>query len=220
MIRIVVDDREKDSEVPYELERLGVNINYARLEVGDYIPLPEVVVERKSMKDLIRSIYDGRLFMQCSEMIKHYERALIIVEYTNIQDLIENPAIVYGALASIALDLNISILNAYSARDTAYILLALAKRDKDSKKPMLKKIKKSSSLKEQQLTIIASFPGIGEKLAIRLLERFNTPLAIVNANTNELARVIGYARAERLKKILESKYRVKMEEFDTHWFEG
>ncbi|RMF30602.1 MAG: heavy metal resistance protein CzcA, partial [Candidatus Nitrosothermus koennekii] len=66
MIRIIVDDREKNSKVPDELEELGVRVEYKHLEVGDYIPLPEVVVERKSMRDLVKSIYDNRLFIQCS----------------------------------------------------------------------------------------------------------------------------------------------------------
>lgn len=219
MIRIIVDDREKSSKVPLELTNLGVRVEYKHLEVGDYIPLPEVVVERKCIKDLVKSIYDGRLFIQCSNMLKHYDKAVIIVEHDdNIQELIDNPLIVYGALASIALDFNIPIINSYSAKDTAYILLALAKRKKESSKPMLKKIKKGNSLYEQQLALLTAFPGIGEKSAIKLLERCGTPLNIINANISELGRVIGYAKASKVKKILATNYVEKNETFDTSWF--
>lgn len=219
-MRVIVDDREKASEVPYELEKFGVNINYEHLEVGDYIPLPELVVERKSLRDLVKSIYDGRLFTQCSEMIKHYERALMIVEYDRLLDeVIDNPLIVYGALISIILEFNISIINSYSTRDTALILFSLANRKGKESKPMLKKIKKSNSIKNQQLTLIASLPTIGGKLAEKLLDKFGSPYAIMNANTNELANVIGYARAKKVRNIIDTIYKEKEEIFDKHWFE-
>jgi DNA excision repair protein ERCC-4 len=205
-------------DMPDELEELGVRVEYKHLEVGDYIPLPEVVVERKSMRDLVKSIYDNRLFIQCSNMLKYYTKVLIIIEHDKpIEEVIENPLIVYGALSSIALDLNIPMINSYSARDTAYILLALAKRKRENR-PMLKKIKKGNSLYEQQLAILTSLPGIGEKSAIRLLERFGSPYNVINANVSELARVIGYSKASRLNKILLSSYIEKDEKFDTSWF--
>jgi DNA excision repair protein ERCC-4 len=218
MIRIIVDDREKSSKVPLELANLGARVEYKHLEIGDYIPLPEVVVERKCMRDLIKSIYDGRLFIQCSNMLKHYDKALLIVEYEDIA--IDNPLIVYGALSSIALDFDISIINSYSALDTAYTLLALAKRKRTSSKPMLKKIKKSNSLYEQQLLALAALPGIGEKSAIKLLDRFGSPLQVMNANVSELARVIGYAKASKIKKMLATSYRDNDEIFDTSWFKN
>lgn len=218
--RIIVDDREKNSSVPYELERLGVNVDYTHLEVGDYIPLPDVVVERKSIRDMVRSIYDGRLFMQASQMLKHYSKALIIIEYdTRLEELVDNKLVVYGALASLALEFNIPLINSYSSSDTAYILLALARRRKEYNKPMLKKIKKPDTLKEQQLALISSLPGIGEKLASKLLERFGSPIEVFNAKINELERIIGYKRAERVKNVLESKYKERREVFDTKWFE-
>lgn len=218
MIRIIVDDREKNSKVPLELSNLGARVEYKHLEVGDYIPLPEVVVERKCMKDLIKSIYDGRLFVQCSNMLKHYDKALLIIEYEDIE--IDNPLIIYGALSSIILDFNIPTINSYSAKDTAYILLALAKRKKRSSKPMLKKIRKGNSLYEQQLLTLTALPGIGEKSAIKLLDRFGTPLNVINANVSELARIIGYAKASKIKKMLTTSYMNKNETFDTSWFKN
>ncbi len=218
MIRIIVDDREKNTNVPKELEKLGVNLEYKHLPIGDYIPLPELVVERKSMHDLINSIYDGRLFIQSSNMLKHYEKGLVIVEYENIVNILDNPLIVYGALASIALS-NISLINSYSEKDTAYILFSLAKRKSILDKPLLKKIKKGNTLYEQQLSILLSLPGIGEKNAIKLLERFGSPINVISANTSELGRIIGYTRASKLKSILIKNFKEREELFDKHWFD-
>ena len=71
----------------------------------------------------------------------------------------------------------------------------------------LKKIKKSNDLEKQQLSTLCSLPGIGEKFAVRLLEKFGTPLKALTATTSELAKVegLGESRAKKIKKMLESK---------------
>ena len=61
-IRIVVDEREKNSQIPNLLKIMGVFVDYKQLVVGDYIVSPETVIERKTIHDLINSIYDGRLY--------------------------------------------------------------------------------------------------------------------------------------------------------------
>jgi DNA excision repair protein ERCC-4 len=50
-------------------------------------------------------------------------------------------------------------------------------------------------------------PGIGEKFAVRMLEKFGTPLKVYTATTNELAKVegLGDVRAKKIKKVLESQ---------------
>src|ERR687887_1804814 len=88
--RIVVDEREKSSRIPDLLHQAGAIIDFAQLKVGDYIVSPETAIERKTIRDLISSIYDGRLFVQCSELSQHYFKPLVIIE-GNIVDLLEFP---------------------------------------------------------------------------------------------------------------------------------
>ncbi len=73
---------------------------------------------------------------------------------------------------------------------------------------------------EQQLLALAALPGIGERSAIKLLDRFGSPLHVMNANVSELARVIGYAKASKIKKMLTTSYRDNDEMFDTSWFKN
>ncbi|MBA3977553.1 MAG: heavy metal resistance protein CzcA, partial [Nitrosopumilus sp.] len=79
-IRIVADEREKNSQVPNLLKIMGIFVDYRQLSVGDYIVSSESVIERKTIYDLINSVYDGRLFVQCSDLINHYSKPLIIIE--------------------------------------------------------------------------------------------------------------------------------------------
>ncbi|TMR62359.1 heavy metal resistance protein CzcA, partial [Streptococcus pseudopneumoniae] len=111
-LRIVVDERERKSGIPDLLRAVGINIEMKTLQIGDYIVAPETVVERKSIKDLISSVFDGRLFDQCNRLKEHFQFPIILME-GNVDEIIEiteNPLIFYGAVSSIALDFKIPII--------------------------------------------------------------------------------------------------------------
>ena len=103
-LRIVIDDRERKSGIPKLLQGIGINAEIRTLPVGDYIVAPETIVERKSIGDLISSVFDGRLFDQCTRLRKHYKNPIIIIEgnIDDIEKITENPLVFYGALAAVA----------------------------------------------------------------------------------------------------------------------
>ncbi len=207
-VRIVADERERQSGIPGELVNLKAIVDFAQLKVGDYIVASDSAVERKSIRDLVQSIYDGRLFSQCSELVTHYAKPVLLVEGSSemIERVIDNPMVIYGALASVALDFRIAVIHTPSASHTAKALFAMANRAfKEKHGPLLRKVKKGNPVKMQQLSILASLPGVGDKLAVRLLTKFKTPMKVLNASTAELARVegMGLARATKLRKVLD-----------------
>ena len=51
------------------------------LTVGDYVLSPNIVVERKSVKDLIQSLNSGRLYNQCETMMQYYKTPLLLIEF-------------------------------------------------------------------------------------------------------------------------------------------
>ena len=208
-LRIVVDERERKSGIPDLLRAVGINIEMKTLQIGDYIVAPETVVERKSIKDLISSVFDGRLFDQCNRLKEHFQFPIILME-GNVDEIIEiteNPLIFYGAVSSVALDFKIPIIATPSADHTAKLLISMCSRKDIPKGPFLKKIKKSNDIQRQQLAALSSLPGVGEKLSVRMLEKFGSPLKVFNASSTELAKVegLGNARAKKIKKMLEIK---------------
>ena len=227
-VRIVVDEREKGSRIPDLLRQAGAIIDFAQLKVGDYIVSSETAIERKTIRDLIGSIYDGRLFVQCSELIQHYSKPLLIIEgnivdlldfSTNIDDdqlkiLTERIPLAYNALAEIALDFRIPIIHTPCSEYTSQLLVILVNKSLQVKRsgPLLKRIKKSNPVYNQQLSVLSSIPGVGDKLAIRMLEKFHTPQRALNASIAELGRISGFgiARAEKMRKILDHPYNDKM----------
>ena len=208
-LRIIVDEREKKSGIPALLKSVGMNLEMKTLPIGDYIVAPETVVERKSIRDLMASIFDGRLFDQCSRLKEHFEYPIVLVEgnVDEIEEISENPLIFYGAISKVVLDFKIPVVPTPSAAHTAKLLVSMCSKKDAPKGPYLKKIKKSNDLKKQQLSVLCSLPGIGEKFAIRMLAKFGTPLQVFSATTSELAKVegLGESRAKKIKKTLDSK---------------
>lgn len=303
--RIVVDERERKSGVPDLLRQAGAIIDFAQLKVGDYVVSPETAVERKTIQDLLNSIYDGRLFVQCSQLNEHYVKPVLIVEgnimdlmdipeeegeeqehkqkvngeYGNVQEenekekveveekdiskkgkskgkkirvpheieikqelreesillndvtgkniaidditftqrrriksLIEKIPLIYDALAKVALDFRIPIIHTPSADYTSQLLVIMVNKSLQNGRatgPLLKRIKKDNPGYIQQLSIISSLPGVGDKLAVRMLDRFQTPIKALNASAAELARISGFGaeRALRVRRILDNTTR-------------
>ena len=220
-VRIVVDERERNSNIPQLLKNAGAVIDFTQLKVGDYVVSSETAVERKTVRDLISSIYDGRLFIQCSDLVKHYQKPLLVVQ-GNIAELAETPEemedmdikqhtermpLAYDALITVATEFRIPIIHTPSAEQTAQLLVTLVSRslrEGKATRPLLRKIKKENPIYIQQLSVLASLPGVGEKLAARMLQKFHTPIRAINASAAELATIPGFglARAERVRKIL------------------
>ena len=208
-LRIVADEREKRSGIPDLLKGIGINLEIKTLSVGDYIVAPETIVERKSISDLVSSIFDGRLFDQCNKLKEHFQFPIILIEgdMDEIEELTENPFVFYGAVSSVAIDFKIPIISTPNASHTAKLLVSMCSRKDTTRGPFIKKIRKSDNLQSQQLSVLCSLPGVGEKTAIRMLEKFGTPLKVFSASSIELSRIsgLGESRAKKIKKMLQVK---------------
>ncbi len=229
-VRIVVDERERSSNIPELLKNAGAVIDFTQLKVGDYVVSSETAVERKTVHDLISSIYDGRLFVQCSDLVRYYQKPLLVVQ-GNIAELAQTPedmedpndinklhtermSLAYDALITVATEFRIPTIHTPSAEQTAQLLVTLVNRSLQEAKatgPLLRKIKKENSIHIQQLSVLESLPGVGEKLAARMLKKFHTPIRALNASAAELATIPGFGltRAERVRKVLNTSNNVK-----------
>jgi DNA excision repair protein ERCC-4 len=214
-LRIIVDERERKSGIPELLKAIGMGVEMKTLPIGDYIVAPETIIERKSIKDLMASVFDGRLYDQCSRLKEHFEHPIVLVEgnVDEIEEITDNPLVFYGALSRVTLEFKIPIIPTPSASHTAKLLVSMCSRKYGSTGPYLKKIKKSSNLETQQLSTLCSLPGIGEKFAVRMLEKFGTPLKVFSATTSELSKVegLGEARAKKIKNMLTIKNKLQKE---------
>ena len=126
-LRLVVDEREKKSRIPDLLKAVGINVEVKTLPIGDYIVAPETVVERKTISDLISSVFDGRLFDQCNRLKDNYQFPILLIEgnLDEIEKLTENWLVFYGAISSIVIDFKIPIIPTPNAYPVSYTHLTL-----------------------------------------------------------------------------------------------
>ena len=221
-LRIIIDDREQKSGIPELIKKVGINVEIKTLLVGDYIVSPETVVERKSIQDFMSSIFDGRLFNQCNRLKENFQFPIILLEgnVDEIEDITENPLVFYGAMSTIAIDFKIPIIPTPNASHSAKLLVSMCSRRETTSGHYLKKIKKSVDIEKQQLSILCSLPGVGEKTAIRMLEKFGTPLQVFSASATDLSKIngLGGERAKKIRKTLtgNSKYLKKSNQKTLH----
>ena len=79
--RIVVDVREFRSSLPSLLHGRSNVVVPCMLTVADYVLTPDICIERKSVRDLISSFKNGRLFNQAETMLQHYKYPMLLIEF-------------------------------------------------------------------------------------------------------------------------------------------
>jgi ERCC4-type nuclease len=207
--KIIIDYREKNSLVAANLTKLGFEIEFKELKVGDYI-VKDVVIERKTVSDFRISMINQRLLRQIQEL-KQYENKLLIIEGIDEKELYpENnkiaPNAIRGFLLSIALKHKIPIIFSKNSEDTAKFIAVISK--KKSKEIPLNGKKKTLDKKEQMQLILESFLGIGPKNAKKLLQKFSKLQNIFSAPQEELKKIIG--KKAEIFILLEKDYSSKL----------
>ena len=210
--RVVADERERASGVPEELSKLNVRVYFSRLPVADYVLNPEIAVERKSVRDLVSSVYDSRLFYQAARISAAYAKPYLLVEGDSkeVGKLAKNLKSFYGAIANVTLAYGLRLLYTANPAETAAAIAELLSHARA--KPLVRMPSetppKSKSLPLQQLYLVGSIPGVGRKLAEKLLTKYGTPRRVMSLTAGELALTqgIGWKRAEKIKEMLDTKF--------------
>jgi len=206
--KIIVDYREKNCLIPYELIDLGVDVEFKELKIGDYIA-GDVIIERKTISDFISSMLNKRIFSQIEDL-KQFESKLLIIEGIEERELYNdnseggvNANAIRGFLLSITLKHKIPIIFTKNSEDTAkYLFILLNKKENEMS---LNAKKKARNKKEQIQFILEGFPGIGPKTAKKLLKEFGTIKNIMDAPEDKLKKLIG-KKAEIIIKLVHQEY--------------
>ncbi len=206
---IYVDSREMKSEVVKKLYEMGIAVRVQNLDVGDYVLSERVAVERKTVDDFIDSIVSRNIFDQLLRLRRAYLKPILIIEGNGLYKRL-NPNAMRGALATIAVDFGIPIIQTANAEETAEILAVIARREQEGKEravsPHVGKTK--MTLKEQQEYVVSAISDIGPVLARNLLEHFQTIERIATASEEELMKVpkIGRKIARKIRTLMTTPY--------------
>lgn len=204
-IKIIADNREKNSLVISELISRNIDVKMEQLEVADFL-VKDVAIERKTISDFISSMISKRLSEQLINL-QQYPNSLLLIEGIEEQELYQennngvNPNAIRGFLLDIVLKYKVPIIFTKDYKDTAKFLLVLAKKPLETSESIRAK-RRTRNIKEQKQFILEGFPGIGAKTAKKLLKEYGTLKRIFNATENELNHSIG-KKAENFKKLLD-----------------
>ncbi len=209
--KLIVDTREMPTAVARELARLDVQIVGEQLQIGDYVASEEVAIERKDVGDFVQSLIDGRLFSQLTSLRAAYRRPVLIIEGEQLLgQRAVNPAAIFGALASIAIRLQVPILWTRSPEETALLLYRIAVIEQREERRTLRTRAADSKATDAEVLeyILSGFPGVDTVISRALLEHFGTLENVFNAEERELRKVkgVGPKTASSIKRLLRTKY--------------
>jgi len=214
-IELVVDQRELDSTIARDLStRDGIETRLETLAVGDYVLSDRVVVERKTVSDFLDTLTGGdrSMFEQVGDAARHYGRPVVVIEGENLYGQRNvHPKAIHGALASLAVDFGVSIMQTAGEDETADLLEVIATREQEDsdREVSVHGEKQSKTLAEQQEYVVASIAEVGPVTARSLLAEFGSVEAVMTADEDELqeAEGVGSVTAERIREVVESDYR-------------
>lgn len=207
---ITADDREKSSGLILLLGKAGIDVNVQRLPCCDYIINSEIGVERKTGRDFLISVMDGRLFRQAANMKKRIARPLFLIEGNPFHvDMDFTPESIRGVMLSLQVIWYIPVLFSNSKEESCQILRFIG--EQDYRKANLLKLRhgyRPKKLINRQLHMLQGFPKIGPLMAKRVLEHFGSVRNVMRADRDDLLDIdgIGKRMADAICDILDKPY--------------
>ena len=209
-MKITIDYREKVSGLIDLLKREDAFIEVKKISYGDYIINNSITIERKTAKDFVISIIDGRLFNQLSNLKKYCANPILLLEGNLYKtDLNFDHMAIKGTLISAEALWYIPIIFSRSKEDTRDIFMMIGRQDETYVDVIpLRGGYRPKRLKSKQLYLLQGLPHIGPMLAKRLMEHFRTVSRIMNASIEQLSEVEGIGRvsAKKIREVLDFEY--------------
>jgi DNA excision repair protein ERCC-4 len=208
-LKITIDYREAASGLSDLLKDSGALVEIEKLSYGDYIINDMITIERKTAKDFLVSIIDGRLFSQLSNLKKFCNHPILLIEgnpYKTSHNF--DRMAIKGALISSKTIWYVPVIFSRTKEDSRDILLMISRQVSVCIDVVpLRGGYRPKRLKSKQLYILQGLPKIGPKLAKRLLRHFKSVSKVMNASVRALTEVdgIGKISAERIREVLDAE---------------
>lgn len=184
------------------------------LTVADYVLTPNICIERKSVRDLISSFKNGRLFNQAETMLQHYKYPMLLIEFdqnksftldtfgtdhtTNLSTA-SNPQDLQSKLALLTLAFpRLKIIWSSSPYQTAEIFDELKKQQEEPDPIKAVQIglvvgedASDQSFNQTPQDMLRALPGISEKNLSRITLEVKNIADVSNLTEAELDAMVG-----------------------------
>lgn len=206
-IFIEIDYRERGGGILEILRKSNIMVEEKKLFIGDYLINKHIAVERKTTRDFAISIIDGRLFSQASRLKRYAEVQLMVIEGTDLfyTGYEIDPQAIKGAIVSLSVSWQIPLIFSKSPEGTAEILVMAGIQDVKYRDEILKRAgRRPRRLLTRKLFLLQGLPGIGPKIAKRMLEHFGSVEKIIAASEHEISCVegIGRKKASMIREVI------------------
>ncbi|XP_055925203.1 DNA repair endonuclease XPF-like [Argiope bruennichi] len=214
--KVIVDMREFRSELPSLIHRRGIDVIPVTLEIGDYVLTPDMVVERKSVSDLIGSLNSGRLYTQAQSMCRLYKKPILLIEFDQNKAFslqgkyyFNNSASSQNVISKLILltihfpELRILWCPSPYATAEMFELLKVKRDQPDEKTAALLKSEGSegelsaSKFNTVGYDFVSKLPGINSKNMWPILRNVNSIADLVNRSEEEFSTMLGNSGAAK-----------------------
>lgn len=211
-LAIIASIHEKAGPVVKHLEKLGLQIRYANLKMGDFLLSGTTAIERKDSKEFIESIEDKSIFRQLIDFKREFSSPLYVIEGCNLYAQKNvNATKIRSAISYITILNHIPVIFTQDPKDSAEYIYMISRQAQHGLtfNPLAdKKKQKFSEDSDAQLAVIETLPDIGAAIAMAMLKEFGTLKGVFNASKKKLTQVdgIGEKRAEKLLEFINKRY--------------
>lgn len=187
-------------------ERDDVRLEVTELDTGDFVVAERVTVERKTVTDLLGSLRTGRLFRQAAKLKSRAERPVLLVEGAGLGAIgSRRLPYVRGALASLSVMWYLPVLWAANREEAAELLVTIGRQwTRDRRETWAPPPGPATRRSDPRIVFMRCLPGVGPRIARRLLGQFGSVRDVCNARPADLASVrgIGRKRATAIVELL------------------
>lgn len=216
--RVIVDTREFRSALPYLIWQQRMDVVPVTLLVGDYVLTPNIVVERKSVPDLMASFRDGRLYSQCKSMFQHYSMPVLLIEFGNDQAFSLEPfreirltsarlqQELHAKLAVLLINFpKLKLIWSASPRYTAEIFKSLKSNDKEPDPENCVDVGQKVLFNSIALSMLQVIPGVSQLNYRLITDSIRSLRDLADITTEDLAALVGRECANKIVKFLDQK---------------
>jgi Fanconi anemia group M protein len=208
-LKITVDHRERASGIIDLLRCEEVQIEIRKVSCGDYVINDAITIERKTARDFLISLIDGRLFNQLSNLKRYCIHPILLIEGNPFKTGLDfDEMAIRGALISTQTIWYVPVVYSRSKEETKDIILMIGRQEEACMDVVpLRGGYRPRRLKSKQLFILQGLPKVGPTVAKRLLEHFRSVSNAMNARVEDLVQVQGIGRisAEKIREVLDTE---------------
>lgn len=204
---LIVNTNQRDTELIPLLEQEEVTIAFSQLKIADFLIAGRMAIIKRTAEEFSHDLKTKMVYRTMPAFKREYDEPLYIIEGKTLNVNGTPLPTIRSAITHVSSVSRIPIIRTEDAKETARYLALLVKQAQFSEPATHREV--SEPVDEEQpvpwqVELLSHLPDVDRVLAARLMKRFGSLKAVLDARTSELQKVkgLGPKKAEKLKKAL------------------